>query len=86
MVAPNILQLLQRQGTYSSYANGYGIGIVCGHNGNLFIYSSNEYIPVEIYNYLAGKFYQECEDEYNAQVLALKSLSKSYHIYFKEVH
>ncbi len=69
----------------SSYTNGYGVGIVCGHDGSLFIYSSNEYVPIETYNYLAGQFYQECGNEYKAQIMALTSLSKSYSIYFKEV-
>lgn len=69
----------------SSCTNKYSLGIVCGHNGSLFIYSSNEKVPTETYYYLAGKYYKECGDEYTAQVLALTDLSKSYNIYFREV-
>lgn len=37
----------------SAYANHYKFGIVCGHKGNLFIYSSEERVPLETYYYLA---------------------------------
>ena len=36
----------------SACVNNYMFGIVCGHNGNLFVYSSEERIPPETYYYL----------------------------------
>lgn len=69
----------------SAYANHYSFGIVCGHSGNLFIYSSKEHVPTETYYYLAGKYYKEYGDEHKAQILALTDLCKVYNIYFREV-
>jgi len=69
----------------SACVNNYKFGIVCGHNGNLFVYSSEERIPPETYYYLAGKYFKKYRDEYFAQKLALAELSKSYKIYFREV-
>lgn len=69
----------------SAYFNKYCFGIVCGHNGSVYIYSSDEYIPKGIYYYLAGSFYKKCSNEREAQILALTELCKSYKIYFREV-
>lgn len=69
----------------SACVNNYKFGIVCGHNGNLFVYSSEERVPPETYYYLAGKYFKKYRDEYFAQRLALMELSKSYKIYFREV-
>ena len=69
----------------SACVNNYMFGIVCGHNGNLFVYSSEERIPPETYYYLAGKYFKKYRDEYFAQKLALAELSKLYKIYFREV-
>jgi len=69
----------------SAYANKYNFGIVCGHNGNLFVYSSKERVPPETYYYLSGKYYKKYRDEYVAQMYALTELSKLYKIYFREV-
>jgi len=69
----------------SACVNNYKFGIVCGHNGNLFVYSSEERVPPETYYYLAGKYFKKYRDEYFAQKLALTELSKSYKIYFREV-
>jgi len=69
----------------SAYANRYRLGVVCGHAGNIFIYSSQERVPTETYYYLAGKYYKEVGDEYRAQILALNDLCEVYKIYFREV-
>ena len=69
----------------SAYSNKYCFGIVCGHDGSVYIYSSKEKVPTETYYYLAGQYYKECLDETTAQILALTEISKSYKIYFKEV-
>ena len=69
----------------SVYTNKYCFGIVCGHNGSIYIYSSKEYLPSETYFYLTGKMYKQCFDEEQAHILALTELSKSYKIYFREV-
>lgn len=69
----------------SAYVNHYKFGIVCGHNGNLFIYSSEERVPPEIYYYLTGKYYKKYRDDYVAQMCAIVELCKSFKINFKEV-
>ena len=33
----------------SNYSNNYGIGIVCGHDGKLYMYSSNEDVNTNYY-------------------------------------
>ena len=35
----------------SACVNGYGAGVVCGHNGDIFVYQSYEIIPEELLKY-----------------------------------
>lgn len=60
------------------------MGIVCGHNGSLFVYSADELILKEVYCYLYGKHYKVCNDDYEAHMMTLKDLSTRYNVYFKE--
>ena len=69
----------------SAHTKHYSFGVVCGHDGKVFLYSSKEHVPPETYYYLLGKYYKECSDEYKAQLLTLNALCKVYDIYFREV-
>ena len=69
----------------SACANGYGAGIVCGHNGDIFVYQSFEIIPEESYYYLMSDFQKDGYNAYEAQLLTLEELSKRYDIVFRKV-
>ena len=69
----------------SAYANQYAVGVVCGHNGDVFIYQSYEYIPEESYYYLVNDFIKEGCSTYEAQMNTLEELSRRYDIRFRKV-
>jgi hypothetical protein len=61
------------------------LGIVCGHNGNIYIYTANEKVPKERYNGLGGKFLSRFKSREKAQVLMLDELQKQFDVVIKEV-
>lgn len=69
----------------SNWHNNYGIGIVCCHNGTIYMYQSNERINKSLYKAYVEKFRKQGYDETNAQYNALKKLQENYDIKIKEV-
>lgn len=69
----------------SACVNGYGAGIVCGHNGDIFVYQSYEIIPKESYYYLMNAFQKDGYNVYDAQLLTLEELSRRYDIACRKV-
>ena len=69
----------------SACANGYGAGVVCGHNGDVFVYQSYEIIPEESYYYLMNSFRKDGYNAYDAQLRTLEELSKRYDIVCRKV-
>ena len=69
----------------SNYIYEYSLGIVCGHNGNVYIYSANEEIPQERYESLGGKFLSIFKSREKAQVRMLDELQKEFDVIVKEV-
>lgn len=69
----------------SACTNGYGVGIVCGHNGSIFVYHSNEIIPEESYYFLMSDFQKAGYNAYDSQLLTLKELSQRYEIVCRKV-
>lgn len=69
----------------SAYTNGYSVGIVCGHNGDIFIYQSKEIVPESTYYYLMNEFIKSGQNICDAQINTLNELSKRYDIRFRKV-
>ena len=69
----------------SACLNGYSVGVVCGHNGDIFLYQSQEFMPEESYYYLINDFIKEGYSTYVSQVKALEELSRHYNIFFRKV-
>lgn len=69
----------------SACTNGYGAGVVCGHNGDIFVYQSYEIIPEESYYYLMNDFQKDGYNAYDAQLLTLEELSRRYDIVCRKV-
>ncbi len=69
----------------SNYIYKYSLGIVCGHNGNVYIYTANEEVSKVRYKSLGGKFLNMFKSRERAQVLMLDELQKQFDVMIKEV-
>lgn len=69
----------------SNFHNHYTLGIVVGHNGNLFLYSSEQEINSNYYHLVVEDFFKSGYTEYEAQILALREMEKRFDIECKEV-
>lgn len=65
--------------------NRYSRGVACCHNGKIYLYYSNEYIPKEFYEYRIAKYKKRYYNEEEAQLMALRDLARAHDIHFKEV-
>lgn len=65
--------------------HGYSLGIVLCHDGKIFCYKSSEKITKLMYELYVADYYKQLNDEYEAQLMALKELSETYDIEFWEV-
>ena len=69
----------------SCYRGGYACGYIACHNGKLYGYSSDEKIPVTIYNAYVERFVKVGNSESDAQEKAIERIKKNYKIDFWEV-
>jgi len=69
----------------SNYGHGNGKGIVCGHDGSIYVYWANEEVPRGRCEYLHQKYYNLYRDEIRAQIQVWEEVKKGYEIYFEEV-
>ena len=69
----------------SNFKNKYSLGVVCGHDGKVFIYTSSVEIPVRFYAKKVEYFKRLGYNDYEAQIETINSLSKVYSIKCKEV-
>lgn len=69
----------------SNYENEYAIGIVCCHDGKVYMYSSNQYVNVTYYRLLIEKFLREGYNDMEAQCMALEKLKENFDITWKEL-
>lgn len=69
----------------SNYIYKYSLGIVCGHNGNVYIYTANEEVPKIRYKSLGDKFLNMFKSREKAQVFMLDELQKQFDVMIKEV-
>ena len=78
----------------SNYENNYSLGVVCGHNGNVFIYSADTRISEELFvlnvlkiekmeRQMLGNNYEK--NEIVESFLALQQIAVNYRIKVKEV-
>jgi proteasome lid subunit RPN8/RPN11 len=65
--------------------HNYRFGIVLGHDGKIFVYKSAETVTKVLYNLYVADYYNLLQDEYEAQIEALKELEQNYEIAFWEV-
>lgn len=69
----------------SNYLNGYRLGVVCCHDGKVFVYNSKSYISPYYYKKEVEEFLKEGYNEFEAQVSALKKMKKNFEIEITEV-
>ncbi|WP_026496486.1 hypothetical protein [Butyrivibrio sp. WCD3002] len=69
----------------SNYVNKYSLGIVVGHGGQIYIYSSNEYINPIYFEISVAEYIQQGYNESEARVKAIESCMQTNDIYFEEV-
>ena len=69
----------------SNYLHGYILGIICCHDGRIFIYSANEKIDEDLYTAYVKKYRLEGKNEVESQWSALETIQENVDISFKEV-
>ena len=69
----------------SNYEHNYVLGIICCHNGKIFVYNASEEIDTNLYTAYVQKFKLEGMEEFDAQWAALEAISENADISFKEV-
>lgn len=69
----------------SNYLNGYSLGVVLCHNGQIYAYTADETVEEDYFSAVVANYkkigYNECE----AQLEALKEVRQHFQISFKEV-
>lgn len=65
--------------------NGYSMGLVLCHNGNIFSYRAGEIVSNVLYNMYIAKFKKLGYTEYESQVGALREIAKNHDIDWNEV-
>lgn len=69
----------------SNYEHNYVLGIICCHDGRIFVYNANEEIDIDLYSAYVHKYKLEGNNEFDAQWAALESIKENTDIIFKEV-
>ena len=69
----------------SNYVHGYSLGIVCGHNGKVYVYTANEAFLEEQYNCIVGRAFRRFKNEETAIVYVLGELQRQFNVIVKEV-
>ena len=69
----------------SNYVHGYSLGIVCGHNGKVYVYTANEEFFEEHYNSIVGRAFRRFKDEETAIVYVQEELQRQFNVIVKEV-
>lgn len=69
----------------SAKDHNYMLGVVLCHDGKIFCYKSDEIISKMMYNLYVADYYVQFQDEFLAQLEAIKELSEAYSIEFWKV-
>ncbi len=63
----------------------YVAGVVCGHRGNVYLYSATEEVSEKTHELWCSHYFTECRNEETAQIMALKKWQNEGKIIFREV-
>ena len=69
----------------SNYIHEYSLGVVCGHNGRVYLYTANEEISLEQYDSITGKLLEVYKNKDIVSELVLEELQKRFDVMVKEV-
>lgn len=69
----------------SNYENSYGLGIICCHDGKIYLYTSNQHINAIYYKLTIEKFLKTGYNNKEAQIKTLEKLMENCDIKWKEV-
>ena len=69
----------------SAYSNRYKLGIIICHNGEIYCYSSDQYIEYMLYIQYINRFILQGYSEKEAQMRSLERLKENHDIDFWEV-
>lgn len=69
----------------SNFLHNYVLGIICCHDGRIFIYKANDLIDEDLYTAYVKKNKLEGKTEFEAQWNALESIKENVDIKFMEV-
>ncbi len=69
----------------SSCVHNYVKSVIACHNGKIFVYNSTKIIEQKLYDLYIAQFISDRYPEYDAQILTLEKLKRSYNVEFWEV-
>ena len=69
----------------SNFQNNYLYGIIICHDGKIFVYSSLEFINEQYFQLVIKNFMKKCNNECEAQHLAIEKLKENRNITYWEV-
>ena len=69
----------------SNFINNYGMGIICCHDGKIFLYHAKQKINHLAYQSAIAKYRKRGYDEYDSQIFSLLDMKKKFDISFREV-
>ena len=69
----------------SAYDNGYRLGMAICHDGTIYGYTSNERVPVKLYDLYIAEYKDKGYSEKDAQLHALETIMENYDIHFWEM-
>ena len=69
----------------SNFKHGYMLGIVVGHNGRVYVYSSETFISEDYFELKVAMYRQSGYNEDEARTLAIKYCEQFFDIHYKEV-
>jgi len=69
----------------SNYEHEYILGVICCHNGRIFVYNASEEIDLNLYSAYVQKYKLSGMKEFDAQWAALEAIKENTDIDFKEV-
>ena len=69
----------------ANFENCYNIGVVICHNGKIFLYAADEELNERYYNLLVAKKLNQGYNDYEARLITLQEMQKTFEIVIKEV-
>lgn len=69
----------------SNYLNGYSLGLVLCHNGQIYAYTADETVDENYFSAVVANYKKSGYNECEAQLEALKEIQQHFQISFKEV-